>query len=523
MSSLAAAVLLLTVSAASPWEVPPPPRGQWVVEQTGGVFPSTIDTLNQLATEVDAAGAGQLGVLVVRTTSGVAPRTFATNAFNHWGVGHAGKDDGILLFVAVGDRKAEIILGDGCGVTSAQTDVVMRTDVAAHMKRGDLDKALTSAAASLAKLLRGANAPGATLLLPDNVGLGPDRYAVAPVQQEDAPLMAYVRGEKDFPEKSPRSWVVDLADALSARERATLDVAASDVYADGKGRVFFLVVSTESPWPDLERLSDKLSDKVDHLDSTPVAVVSVNLARRRVHVRLPPARVQGAWELQKVAEAEVVAQQALGVDRVAGLLSAGRFASGALVRGIPPKPMGQALEDGFRRYRAILFSTGGGGLLVGLWALKRWLRRRPRSCKACGSPRQLLGEGEDDAHLSAGQQTEESVGSVDYDVWWCGRCDDVLVLDYSSWFSGHSKCPQCHNRTRTSRTTTLQRATEYSGGLERIDESCAHCSYTNSYTRTTARLQRSSSRSSSWSSSSRSSSSSFGGGRSSGGGSSGSW
>ncbi|MEW6432857.1 MAG: TPM domain-containing protein [Myxococcota bacterium] len=528
MLSLAAALLAASVGAA-PWDIAPPPRGQWCVDQTGTLSLETLAALDDVAREVDAAGVGQLGVLVTETTSGVTPRTFATHVFNAWGVGHAGRDDGILLFVATKDRKAEIILGDGCGVTSAQTDVVMRNDVVANMKRGDLPGALIHAAQSLARLLRTANAPAGTTSVADNVGLGPNAYAVAPTQPVDEPLMAYVRGEKAFPERSPRSWVVDLSEKLDARQRAALDVAASDVYADGKGRLFFLVADTSARWPSLEGLARRLRDRVDHHSSTPVAVVAANAARGEVKVLLPAERVPGEWERLKVLEAEAIASARLGTDLVRALTGAAGFATEALRTGVPPKPMGQALEDGFRRHRGAVTVTFGAFLLGGVWALRRWLRRRPRDCEACGRPRQLLGEAEDDAHLSAGQKAEERVGSVDYDVWWCGSCRDALVLDYSSWFSSHSRCPRCRNRTRSSRTTTVQRATEYSGGLERIDESCAHCSYTNSYTRTTARLQRTKTSSSSWSSSSWSSSSSpsspssFGGGRSSGGGSSGSW
>lgn len=524
MLSLAAAVLAASVTAA-PWDIAPPPRGTWSLDQTGTVSQDTLAAIDRIAAEVDAAGAGQLGVLVVPTTSGVAPRTFATNVFNAWGVGHAGRDDGILLFVATKDRKAEIILGDGCGVTSGQTDAVMRDDVVANMKRGDLPGALTHAAQSLAKLLRTANAPAGTSSVDDNVGLGPNSYATPSSTPED-PLMPYVRGEKPFPDLSPRSWVVDLSGKLDARQRAALDVAASDVYADGKGRVFFLVVHTLAAWPSLERVGELLKARVDHQASTPVAVVAANLARGEVRVLLPYSRVTDDWERQQVREAEAMAGQAVRTNAVKALTGAAAFASGALRQGIPPKPMGQALEDGFRRFAAAIYSTFAGLFVGGFVLLRRWLRRRPRDCKTCGRPRQLLDEVKDNEHLSAGQQTEERVGSVDYDVWWCGFCRDALVLDYSSWFSGHSRCPQCRNRTRTSTTTTLERATEYSGGRERIDERCAHCSYTKSYTRTTARLSKSSSSSSSWSSSSsssRSSSSSFGGGRSSGGGSSGSW
>jgi uncharacterized protein len=150
--------------------------------------------------------------------------------------------------------------------------------------------------------------------------------------------------------------------------------------------------------------------------------------------------------------------------------------------------------------------------------LKRWNRKRTRRCEKCQNPRQLLGEEVEDKHLDSAKQTEESVGSVDYDVWWCGRCQDVLVLRYGAFFTSYSDCPQCNAKTKRSSTTTETSATEYSCGSERIDETCANCSFTNSFTRTTAMLSSSSS-----DSSSSSSDSSFGGGDSSGGGSSGSW
>jgi uncharacterized protein len=84
-------------------------------------------------------------------------------------------------------------------------------------------------------------------------------------------------------------------------------------------------------------------------------------------------------------------------------------------------------------------------------------------------------------------------------------------------FTSYASCSGCGAKTLKSETTTVTSATTTSEGLARVDESCAHCSYTNSYTRTIPRVQESSS------SSSGSSSSSSSGGSSSGGGSSGSW
>ncbi len=128
-----------------------------------------------------------------------------------------------------------------------------------------------------------------------------------------------------------------------------------------------------------------------------------------------------------------------------------------------------------------------------------------------------LSESEDNAHLDRAQIVEEQIKSVDYDVWKCPACSHHLVLRYPRWLTGYDKCPQCSNRTKSSKETVIERATTSSEGLARVNESCAFCSFRSEYTKTLPRIERSSS----WSSSGGSSGgSSFGGGRSGGGGAS---
>ena len=52
-------------------------------------------------------------VVIIPTTAGEPQRGFATALFNRWRLGNGARNDGILLFVALADRKSEIILGDG--------------------------------------------------------------------------------------------------------------------------------------------------------------------------------------------------------------------------------------------------------------------------------------------------------------------------------------------------------------------------------------------------------------------------
>jgi uncharacterized protein len=169
-------------------------------------------------------------------------------------------------------------------------------------------------------------------------------------------------------------------------------------------------------------------------------------------------------------------------------------------------------------------SPGVGTVLIGLlsaipvglgsiFGFRKWRRRRRRRCPSCRTLMSCLPEADDDALLEKGQQAEERVGSVDYDVWKCGACSHHFTLRYPKWVSSFAKCPQCHNRTKSSTETVLQHASTTSSGRARVEEACAFCSFSREYTKTLPRIQ-------SGSSSSSGGSSSFGGGSSGGGGAS---
>jgi uncharacterized protein len=340
--------LSLPAQAETVDSIPRPRPGSWSVDTTGTLSASTLESVDMWGSAMNDRGLGQLAVVVVNTTEGRNPRTFATELFNQWGLGHAGRDDGALLFIALQDRKAEIVLGDGVDTASDQvvSDAVMSNEIVPAFKRGDPEGAVRAGVQGLARLLENA---------PLNTG-----------RPSSPGFMASVRSTK------------------------------------------------LAPW----------------------------------------------------------------------------FLGG-----------------------------GAGGLVIGIAGLRRWLRRRPRLCGTCQQPRQLLDEHADDSHLDAGQLREEKLGSVDYDVWWCEGCADARVERHGAWLTSYSTCPSCDYKTKSESTSTLVSATYDRGGTVRVTLDCKHCSYHDSFTRSTPKLTRSSSSSSSRSSSS----SSFGGGRSSGGGSSGSW
>lgn len=156
---------------------------------------------------------------------------------------------------------------------------------------------------------------------------------------------------------------------------------------------------------------------------------------------------------------------------------------------------------------------------------KSHYRNHPRNCKMCNAAMRKLSERDDDQYLSDREKFEESIKSVNYDVWLCPACKAVEEWNYVSRKLKYDKCPSCGAKAKYVKSRrTVESATYSSAGKgEEINE-CLYCkkTFVSAYTIPKLVVSTSSS-SSSFSSSSRSSGSSWGGGRSSGGGSSSSW
>lgn len=156
---------------------------------------------------------------------------------------------------------------------------------------------------------------------------------------------------------------------------------------------------------------------------------------------------------------------------------------------------------------------------------KRRYRNYPRKCKQCAGAMRKLSEKNEDEYLSAEQQLEEKIKSVDYDVWKCSGCNAVEMWFYLGRQSKYTVCPKCktiawHQVSKR----VVEAATYSSSGSGEVIYACGYCSHKTRSTYTISRLEESSSSSSSsFSSSSSSDSGSWGGGSSSGGGASSTW
>ncbi len=99
----------------------------YVNDYAGVLDSETEDMLLQYLQQSEATSGAQITLLTIQRLSdyGAGPtiEPFATGLFNHWGVGDAVANDGVLILVAVTDRKMRIELGSGY---SRDQDSVMK-------------------------------------------------------------------------------------------------------------------------------------------------------------------------------------------------------------------------------------------------------------------------------------------------------------------------------------------------------------------------------------------------------------
>jgi len=187
----------------------------------------------------------------------------------------------------------------------------------------------------------------------------------------------------------------------------------------------------------------------------------------------------------------------------------------------------QQQRRGFWSWFPWILGFAGIGGIFSLIGGRYYLRYRARTCPHCSAKMVLLCEEKDDEHLADPEVIEEQLGSVNYDVWACRECDQVLKIRYGKLFTRYSKCPKCWYITVYRIEGTVIAASYSHGGKVRVNEECKACHYHRTYYYHTPKKVRPSSSSSSggWSSGGGGgrSSSGFGGGSSSGRGASGGW
>jgi uncharacterized protein len=105
---------LLCLLASSPaWaKMPEQPAGR-VSDFAEMLTEDEEAALQSMAERVEKATGAQMAVVTVPTLDGIGVEEYANRLFKQWGIGRKGKDDGVLLLVALKEQQARIEVGYG--------------------------------------------------------------------------------------------------------------------------------------------------------------------------------------------------------------------------------------------------------------------------------------------------------------------------------------------------------------------------------------------------------------------------
>ncbi len=111
--------------------------------------------LTGLSAEIENKTSSQLAILTIDTTSPLDIETYAVKLFEKWGIGQKGKNNGVLILVAVKDRAARIEVGYGLegAIPDALAKRIIEKSMLPFFKSGDYNAGILQGAAVVAKLI----------------------------------------------------------------------------------------------------------------------------------------------------------------------------------------------------------------------------------------------------------------------------------------------------------------------------------------------------------------------------------
>lgn len=162
--------------------VPVPPMKTRVVDLTNTLGAQEADALRQEISELESSTQAQLAVLVVPTTGQESIEQYATRVFARWKLGRKDENDGVLVLVALKDRKMRIEVGTGLegAITDIQAAAIIDREMAPRFRNGDYAAGLQAAVRALSQLI---GAPAAAQSWPDTLA-SDTSSAPLPVDEE---------------------------------------------------------------------------------------------------------------------------------------------------------------------------------------------------------------------------------------------------------------------------------------------------------------------------------------------------
>lgn len=151
--------LLLSSIQVVGQDLPTPQNPPRLVNDFAGVMNRMeVNQLESMLVAYNDSTSTQITIITIQALDGYEIADYANRLYEKWGIGQKGKNNGLLLLVAVSDREVRIEVGYGLEdrITDALARRIIEQDVLPQFRNGNYAGGLVAASKRIMQLLSGA-------------------------------------------------------------------------------------------------------------------------------------------------------------------------------------------------------------------------------------------------------------------------------------------------------------------------------------------------------------------------------
>jgi len=135
----------------------PPKSGTLVTDYTNTLSGGDKQQLESKLVAFDDSTSTQIAVVIIKSVGDYDINEYGQKLGRAWGIGSKGKNNGIVVLVALGDRKVTIQTGYGAegAVPDAVTHEIIQNDITPRFKQGDYYGGLNAGTDDIMKYMKG--------------------------------------------------------------------------------------------------------------------------------------------------------------------------------------------------------------------------------------------------------------------------------------------------------------------------------------------------------------------------------
>ena len=147
-------LMLFSFQSLKAQNVLPKPSSPVLVTDNAGILsPEQIQALENKLVAIDDSSSNQIAVVILPTLDGYPIEEYATKLFRTWGIGNKKTNNGILLLVAIQDKKVRIEVGYGLegAIPDITANSIINNDIKPAFREGADYEGIDKATDNIAK------------------------------------------------------------------------------------------------------------------------------------------------------------------------------------------------------------------------------------------------------------------------------------------------------------------------------------------------------------------------------------